>query len=227
MSYEKKYKLSRCLSEEHLINSLANMITDMKKHLAHILFYESQLRWVMTRDTFSWIVRNCDGRYGFCYDVELSNIGKHRYTIMNIEVDFVDDEYVYQNNMVELTCEEPEHVHIEWSCVDSGLGMKNVSVKEALESMPWFKDLKIKEKKEKKTMPIYVGYGKTVYIENVIFNKPATIVFWSDGTKTVVKKQKGDKKFDPEKGLAMAISKKIMGNKGNFNNIFKEWVKED
>lgn len=57
-------------------------------------------------------------------------------------------------------------------------------------------------------------------IEKVIFKNPATIVFWKDGTKTVVKCQKGDT-FDPEKGLAMAICKKIMGNESNFNNQFK------
>ena len=32
-------------------------------------------------------------------------------------------------------------------------------------------------------------------IENVIFNDPATIVFWDDGTKTVVKAQ--NEPFDP------------------------------
>ena len=41
-------------------------------------------------------------------------------------------------------------------------------------------------------------------IKKVIFNDPATIVFWKDGTKTVVKRQEGAE-FDPEKGLAMAI----------------------
>ena len=65
-----------------------------------------------------------------------------------------------------------------------------------------------------------------IYIENVIFNDPATIVFWSDDTKTVVKCQPGDK-FDPEKGLAMAISKKTMGNTGSYCNVFKKWVKEE
>lgn len=57
-------------------------------------------------------------------------------------------------------------------------------------------------------------------ITKVIFNGPATIVFWKDKTKTVVKCDKDDV-FDPEKGLAMAISKKFFGNKGNYYNIFK------
>lgn len=43
-------------------------------------------------------------------------------------------------------------------------------------------------------------------INRVIFNDPATIVFWKDGTKTVAKCQEGAE-FDPEKGLAMAISR--------------------
>ena len=63
-------------------------------------------------------------------------------------------------------------------------------------------------------------------IKNVIFNEPATIVFWEDGSKTVVKCQDGDI-YDPEKGLAMAISKKALGNQGNYCNEFKKWLPED
>lgn len=63
-------------------------------------------------------------------------------------------------------------------------------------------------------------------IKKVIFNNPATIVLWSDGTKTVVKCQEGDV-YDPEKGLAMAISKKALGNKGNFNEVFKKWLPKE
>lgn len=60
-------------------------------------------------------------------------------------------------------------------------------------------------------------------IENVIFNPPATIVKWKDGTKTVVKCGRGEV-WDPEKGLAMAIAKKALGNKGNYNNIIRKWL---
>ncbi len=63
-------------------------------------------------------------------------------------------------------------------------------------------------------------------IKKVIFNYPATIVLWTDGSKTVVKCQDGDV-YDPEKGLAMAISKKALGNKGNYCNEFKKWLPED
>lgn len=60
-------------------------------------------------------------------------------------------------------------------------------------------------------------------IINVIFNDPATIVFWNDGTKTVVKAN--GEPFDEEKGLAMAFAKKALGNKGNYNNVFRKWCK--
>lgn len=58
-------------------------------------------------------------------------------------------------------------------------------------------------------------------IERVIFNEPATIILWKDGTKTVVKAD-GDV-FDPEKGLAMAIAKKALGNQGNYFNTIRKW----
>lgn len=63
-------------------------------------------------------------------------------------------------------------------------------------------------------------------IKNVIFNDPATIVFWEDGNKTVVKCQDGDE-FDPEKGLAMAIAKKAYGNKGSYCNKLKKWLPKE
>lgn len=72
-------------------------------------------------------------------------------------------------------------------------------------------------------------YGNTFVqqpkIKKVIFNDPATIVYWEDRTKTVVKCEK--EKYDPEKGLAMAIAKKAMGNNGNYFEVFKKWIGED
>lgn len=59
-------------------------------------------------------------------------------------------------------------------------------------------------------------------IKNVIFHDPATIVWWEDGTKTVVKAY--EDKFDAEKGLTMAIAKKALGNKGNYYEVIKKWV---
>lgn len=63
-------------------------------------------------------------------------------------------------------------------------------------------------------------------IKNVIFNYPATIVLWNDGTKTVVKAQ-GDDVYDPEKGLTMAIVKKLLGNQGNYYNELKKWLPKE
>jgi predicted DNA-binding protein YlxM (UPF0122 family) len=106
-------------------------------------------------------------------------------------------------------------------------------------------DNKIKEevmKKEKKIMPTknleYFTFNGTFtspfklptffdknQIKDVIFNDPATIVLWKDGTKTVVKcqKNKGDT-YNPELGLAMCIIKKMCDNKGNYNDVFNEWL---
>lgn len=59
-------------------------------------------------------------------------------------------------------------------------------------------------------------------IKDVIFNDPATIVLWADGTKTVVKAE--NEEFDPEKGLAMAISKRALGGKYDYYDTFKKYV---
>lgn len=105
---------------------------------------------------------------------------------------------------------------------------------------------KIKEevmKKEKKIMPtgryanLFLDEIKNItftqklptfdknQVKDVIFNDPATIVFWKDGTKTVVKcqKDKGDT-YNPELGLAMCIIKKMCDNKGNYNDVFNKWL---
>lgn len=66
----------------------------------------------------------------------------------------------------------------------------------------------------------------TPQIKNVIFNPPATIVFWNDGTKTVVKCQ-NQEEFDHEKGLAMAFFKKMHGNKGHYFEEIKKWTEKD
>lgn len=64
-----------------------------------------------------------------------------------------------------------------------------------------------------------------VSIRKVIFNDPATIVLWSDGSKTVVKCGPEDS-YDMEKGLAMAIVKKMAGNDNRFHKVFKQYSKK-
>lgn len=65
-------------------------------------------------------------------------------------------------------------------------------------------------------------------IKKVIFNDPATVVFWKDGTKTVVKCCDGDT-YDKEKGFMACIIKKLTGNTGRWNELIKKYVndKED
>lgn len=79
--------------------------------------------------------------------------------------------------------------------------------------------------KEYNKMFVKKEYPTYPEIKNVIFNPPATIVFWDDGTKTVVKAQNNEH-FDPEKGLSMAIAKKHFGNKGHYFEEIKKWTEK-
>lgn len=60
-------------------------------------------------------------------------------------------------------------------------------------------------------------------VKKVIFHDPATVVYWIDGTKTVVKCSGGDE-YDPEKGVLLCFMKRMFGNKGRFNDTLKKWV---
>lgn len=63
-------------------------------------------------------------------------------------------------------------------------------------------------------------------IKDVIFSDRVTIILWKDGTKTMVRAGKREH-YDPEKGFAMAVCKKMFGNKGNYYEVFKEYVPID
>ena len=98
----------------------------------------------------------------------------------------------------------PKHYLVEWD--------KARSLTEA--AVPILSDVK---------MQLNLNYMPNLAIKDVIFNPPATIVFWMDGTKTVVKDQ-GEVFYDPEKGMAMAVAKKAFGNQGNYYNQFSKYL---
>ena len=78
----------------------------------------------------------------------------------------------------------------------------------------------VKESKEPKTKKVIPS------IKNVIFNPPATIVYWSDGTKTVVKCMEGTE-FNKYMGLAMCISEKAIGDKAKCHKLFSKWGEKE
>lgn len=66
--------------------------------------------------------------------------------------------------------------------------------------------------------------GKYIKIRKVIFSGPATIVFWYDGSKTVVKCTKGDH-LNYEMGIAMCALKKLFGDSYRyFKKDLKKWI---
>ena len=84
--------------------------------------------------------------------------------------------------------------------------------------------------KEEKTMCMSKSKPASANpIKKVIFNDPATIVFWKNGTKTVVKCQEGAM-FDPEKGLAMAISRHYLCDicgLERYDGVFKRYIPKE
>lgn len=68
-----------------------------------------------------------------------------------------------------------------------------------------------------------VDLPRALQVRDVIFNPPATIVFWEDGMKTVVKCSKDDT-YDPERGFELAFLKRVLGG-GALRSLIRDWVK--
>lgn len=54
--------------------------------------------------------------------------------------------------------------------------------------------------------------------ERILYNDPATIVFWKDGTKTKVKRREGEE-FNPYTAFVCALAKKILRNNSRITKI--------
>lgn len=65
------------------------------------------------------------------------------------------------------------------------------------------------------------GFQRVPHIDYVKFNGPATIVFWKDGTKTVVKHD-GKGRKDKRQAILYAFIRKIYGEGKPYHNILNE-----
>lgn len=71
-----------------------------------------------------------------------------------------------------------------------------------------------------------VDLPRALQVRDVIFNPPATIVFWEDGMKTVVKCSKDDA-YDPERGFELAFLKRVLGGGGALRRLIRDWVEPE
>lgn len=63
-------------------------------------------------------------------------------------------------------------------------------------------------------------------VKKIVRNGPATIVFWDDGTKTIVKRAEGTKD-DIYMAFCSAFTKKMLGNNSRIKRvIFKNLIEE-
>ena len=81
-----------------------------------------------------------------------------------------------------------------------------------------FKEVEKENALERKRIPV-TGPA----IKYIDFRPPMTIACFVDGTKTIVKAMEGDV-FDPEKGAAMAIAKKYLGDRYSSTEVIKYYV---
>lgn len=97
----------------------------------------------------------------------------------------------------------------------------SVQLVRALEEPSYHGAISLMDVIRPRTMPF-----KNPEIKSVIFNNPATIILWKDGTKTVVKRQPGDH-YNEKIGFLLCVAKKYFGNTGKYNNIIREYAPYD
>lgn len=68
---------------------------------------------------------------------------------------------------------------------------------------------------------VHLKYSDPPKVEKVIYNDPATVVIWDDGTKTVVTCAHGDV-YDKQTGFLLCCAKKLFGNGGKYNDVMRE-----
>ena len=145
------------------------------------------------------------------------------------EIKFLDNCYVFGYVPCRLTIKkvkhcgkEGEHMYIDDSInkqlYDEAIKHLNVKFSTNLDE----RTLKYCETDVKSVSNIYRNFQVTP--ERVIYNDPATIVFWKDGTKTVVKCMEGDT-YNPEVGLAMCVCKKLYGSK--YHKFFRYYAPKE
>ena len=170
---------------------------------------EDDYEWVIGADVWDRIIKN---------DSNSRNSRNNSYNIYNIEAIFTN-------------CGDTIYKVFDIEVIISTNELNTIALRKKTEKYERGNEMPV-EKKSTIRYNCYTSVSTSASwisvpaIKKVIFNYPATIVLWSDGSKTVVKCQDGDI-YDPEKGLAMAISKKALGNKGNYCNEFKKWLPED
>lgn len=78
---------------------------------------------------------------------------------------------------------------------------------------------------------ILIKFAQENCVKKIVRNGPATIVFWDDGTKTIVKRAEGTKD-DIYMAFCSAFTKKMLGTNSRikriiFNNLIEEGEKKN
>lgn len=210
-----KHTIRKCIRGMGAIE-VRQMLSDMHDEMIRVVMSRrncinrENCKWVVYRYGLDCLKNSLDhGLHKIPFEINMSIFGqdKDTYKIFNIGVEVLPYDHLPKNIVeeyyIKLVYDDTQNYHEMFS-------PSMFYTKELLNQYYglWRKDDMIPE------------------IKRVIFNQPATIVLWKDGSKTVVNCQEGEA-FDPEKGLAMCIIKKISGNKGNFNDIFRKWIPEE
>lgn len=176
---------------------------------------------------YKYCGRTEDGKYGIRKNVyEVENFAGFRYS--------VPDEYI--TRVKAKISETDEMIHWEWMPYEEWRKGFDVPVSEDVKNYIHRDNMAIKNvinsefagfrKSGRYPWNSARGYIYSFKPKKVIFNGPATIVIWKDGTKTIVKRRECEED-DREKAIMYCILKKMCGNKAAMDKYLKLFLKEE
>lgn len=183
--------------------------------------------------------RNCrihSSEYSYIMKNHKTNIKSYHYYStnnpgINVKYNYKDDEYLTEQLEPINAVLNNHGVKIETWFIKSDIACSKMVWPTVGESSIYVNELKniypLTDSELISKMNSKEAYNKRIFLEikDIIINDPATIILWKDGTKTVVKCQNEDT-FDPGKGIAMAILKKLYGNGGFYKDIFEPAIEK-
>lgn len=201
------------------INDVVNEIYEKEKE--NIMnkntceYIEKELKWLGNIHNLKVLTEIEKNKYVHAYYIDKNQLDRTMRLV--IDVDKIDFGWLVTAD--EAICNRFDKNSIEFTYIDTDIAFEAYCKHDVAMTKQMLNSIYGAKGTHK---PTYVSH-KVPKIKDVKFNGPATIVFWADDTKTIVKAQ--NEEFDPEKGIAMAIARKALGNKHDYFNVIEKYTK--
>lgn len=154
-----------------------------------------------------------------CYTTSVTGTIDNRFAVKGVDCATISDDYSYSG----VGFSFPSYNDVVITKMESETNWSTEKLREMLDQ------LQEEEEEKKRAEFARVQAHNAVLrdmVEDVKFSGPCTIVFWNDGTKTMVRCHEKDH-MDQEKGILACMAKKLYDNTNIFNEVLREYAEPE